>query len=461
MAQRVDLNGLQTAGVATPPLSVRHANAAGIDIGGANHYVAVPVDRVGKSEHVVREFGPHTEDLNAIANWLTDCRIDTVALESTGVYWIALYELLQRRGFDVWLVDAKSVRHVKARKSDVLDCQWLQQLHSFGLLNKAHRPDADICALREMTRLRDITIEERARHIQRMQKALTQMNVQLTNVITDITGETGMNIIRAIVAGERNPDVLAAMRNYRIHASTETIAKSLEGRWSREHLFSLAHELKAYDFAGAQIVSLDAEIEELLAAMKVDDKTPIAHPNKGRRKNTLGFDGRRALMNACGVDLTEVPGIDVASALKIFSEVGANLTRFETAKRFCSWLGLCPGTRISGNKRLSGASKRIPNRVARALKLAALGLSRSHCAMGAYYRRLSLRMGSPKAITAVAHKLARIVYAMLTGQAAYVKEDQAMHDKRYRENAIKSLQRRAKEYGLALMPVAVSGTQMA
>lgn len=282
------------------------------------------------------------------------------------------------------------------------------------------------------------------------------MNVQLTNVITDITGETGMNIIRAIVAGERDRMKLAQLRNYRIHAGTEEIAKALEGRWSREHLFSLAHELKAYDFAGEQVARLDAEIEVLLHAMRTFDKTPTVNGNKGRRKNTLAFDGRRALMNWCGVDLTEVPGIDVGTAMKILSELGSSLTRFATPKHFCSWLGLCPGTRISGNKKLSGASKRIPNRVARALKLAALGLSRSHCAMGAYYRKLALRMGSPKAITAVAHKLARIVYAMLSGQAAYVKEDQAKHEARYRERTIRTLIKRAQEFGLTLTPQAVS-----
>ena len=456
MAQRVGTTKHWADGTPVEPLSIKHPNAAGIDIGGASHYVAVPLDRVGQGAQAVREFGPHTEDLVALADWLEACRIDTVALESTGVYWIALYELLQARGFDVWLVDAKSVRHVKARKSDVLDCQWLQQLHSFGLLSKAHRPDEQVCALREMSRLRDITIDERARHTQRMQKALTQMNVQLTNVIADITGETGLKIIRAIVAGERDRQVLAQMRNYRVHASTEQIAKALEGRWSREHLFSLAHEHKAYDFASAQIAALDAEIEVLLDAMRVFDKRPAANANKGRRKNTLAFDARRALMNWCGVDLTEVPGIDVGTAIKILSELGASLIRFATPKHFCSWLGLCPGTRISGNKRLSGASKRIPNRVARALKLAALGLARSRCPMGAYYRKLALRMGSPKAITAVAHKLARIVYAMLSGQSAYVKEDQSRHEALYRERVIKSLQKRAQELGLTLSPQTVS-----
>jgi transposase len=456
MAQRVNQTRFKRDGTEVEPLSIKHPNAAGIDIGGASHYVAVPPDRAGRGESMVREFGPHTEDLAAIADWLGKCRIDTVALESTGVYWIPLYELLQARGYDVWLVDAKSVRHVKARKSDVLDCRWLQQLHSFGLLCRAHRPDGQVCALREMSRLRDVTIEERARHVQRMQKALTQMNVQLTNVITDITGETGLKIIRAIVDGGRDRMKLAQMKNYRIHASTGEIAKSLEGRWSREHMFSLAHELKAYDFASEQIMRLDAEIQALLGAMSVFDKIPVRNGNKGRRKNTLSFDGRQALMKWCGVDLTGVPGIDVGTALKILSELGSSLIRFATPKHFCSWLGLCPGTRISGNKRLSGASKRIPNRVARALKMAAFGLSRSHCAMGAYYRKLALRMGSPKAITAVAHKLARIIYAMLSGRAEFVKEDQEKHEARYRERAVKALQKRAKELGMTLSPQAVS-----
>ena len=456
MAQRVDQTKYRKDGTEIEPLSIKHPNAAGVDIGGASHYVSVPPDRVGKGECAVREFGPHTEDLVAIADWLCNCRIDTVALESTGVYWIALYELLQARGFDVWLVDAKSVRNVKARKSDVLDCQWLQQLHSFGLLCKAYRPDEEVCALREMSRLRDVTIEERARHTQRMQKALTQMNVQLTNVISDITGETGMKIIRAIVDGERDRMKLAQLRNYRIHASTEEIAKALEGSWIREHLFSLTHELKAYDFDSEQIARLDVEIGILLSAMRIFDKSPVANANKGRCKSKLAFNGRKALMDWCGVDLTAVPGIDEGTALKILSELGSSLIQFETPKHFCSWLGLCPGTKISGNKRLSGATKRIPNRVARALKMAAFGLSRSHCAMGAYYRKLALRMGSPKAITAVAHKLARIVYAMLSGQAEYVKEDQAMHEARYRERAIKSLKKRAQELGLELSPMAVS-----
>lgn len=456
MAQRTNLGQYKSDGSPVEPLSIKHPNAAGIDIGGASHYVAVPADRVAQGELAVREFGPHTEDLMSIAHWLRSCRIETVALESTGVYWIALYEVLQAQGFEVWLVDAKSVRNVRARKSDVLDCQWLQQLHSFGLLIQAHRPDASVCALREMSRLRDITIEERARHVQRMQKALTQMNVQLTNVITDITGETGMNIIRAIVAGERDRQVLARLRNYRVHASVEEIAKALEGNWTREHLYSLTHELKAYDFACEQIARLDAEIDTLLLGMRSFDKTPAPHNNKGRRKNTPAFDARRALLNWCGIDLTEVPGIDVGTALKILCELGSSLHRFKSVKHFCAWLGLCPGTRISGNKRLSGASKRIPNRVARALKLAALGLARSRCAMGAYYRKLALRMGSPKAITAVAHKLARIVYAMLSGQAEYVKEDQAKHEARYRDRAIKSLLKRAQEFGLALTPQTVS-----
>lgn len=430
--------------------TITHPNAAGIDVGSASHYVAIPPER---AEETVREFGCHTVDLQALADWLVSCKVDTVALESTGVYWIPLYEVLEARGLDVWLVNAKSVRHVSGRKSDVLDCQWLQQLHCFGLLERAFRPDAASCALREMVRLREVVLEERTRHVQRMQKALTQMNVQLTNVISDITGATGQAIIRAIVAGERDPHKLAALRNYRIHASVAEIAKSLEGTWKSEHLFCLAHELKTYDFHTGQVREIDEQIEAQLRVFKLNAKAPKANPNKGRRKNAPAFDLRRALLNWSGVDLTAVPGIDVTTAMKVLSELGATLQRFATAKQFCAWLGLCPGTRITGGKRISGATKRLPNRISRALKLAAQGLCRSHCAMGAYYRRMALRMGSPKAITAVAHKLARAIYAMLTRQVEYT-EDQSKYERRYQERAVKSMQRRAAEMGFDLVPKA-------
>lgn len=428
--------------------TIAHPNAAGIDVGSKSHYVAVPPERAPQA---VREFGCHTADLLDMADWLKSCDVDTVALESTGVYWIPLYEVLEASGIEVWLVNAKSVRHVSGRKSDVLDCQWLQQLHTFGLLRRALRPDARVCEIREVVRLREVLLQERARHVQRMQKALTQMNVQLASVLTDIVGETGMAIIRAIVAGERDPQRLAAMRNYRVHASEQEIARSLQGTWKTEHLFCLEHDLSCYDFHSQRLQVVDAQIDTLLRGLAEYDKTPLRNANKGRAKNAANFDLRGALLNWSGVDLTSVPGIDVTTALKILAELGPSLHQFETGKRFCSWLGLCPGTRITGGKRISGQSKQLPNRVSRALKLAAVGLSRTHGAMGAYYRRLVLRMGSGKAITAVAHKLARVIYAMLTGRSEYAEQAQDQQAQRYRDKAIRNMRRRAAELGFDLI----------
>ena len=431
-----------------PQWTITHPNAAGIDVGASSHYVAIPPER---GEETVREFGCHTHDLVALADWLAASGVDTVALESTGVYWIALYEVLETRGMQVWLVNAKSVRSVSGRKSDVLDCQWLQQLHTFGMLNRAHRPDIQVCALREIVRLREQLIEQRAAHVQRMQKALVQMNVQLTNVLSDVAGQTGLAIIRAIDAGERDPEQLAQLRNYRVRASAKEVASSLQGTWKAEHLFSLSHELAMYDFLTQRLGVVDAQIQSMLGALAVCDKRPAANPNKGRAKNAAGFDLRTALLNWSAVDLTAVPGIDVTTALKVLGELGPTLHRFETAKRFCSWLGLCPGTHITGGKVISGRSKRLRNRVSQALKLAVQGLTRSRCAMGAYYRRLALRMNTSKAITAVAHKLARIIYAMLTGKSEYVAQSQSEQEQRYHERAIKSMKRRAAELGFELV----------
>lgn len=431
--------------------TITHPNACGIDVGARSHYVAVPPDR---ADQPVREFGCHTSDLIALADWVQGCGVSTVALESTGVYWIALYEVLESRGLDVWLVNAKSVRHVSGRKSDVLDCQWLQQLHTFGLLRRAFRPEAAVCEVREVVRLREGVLAERARHVQRMQKALTQMNVQLMSVLTDIAGQTGLAIIRAIVAGERDTQRLAELRDYRVRASAEEIASSLQGTWKAEHLFCLSHELASYDFYTERLGVIDAQLEVQLAALAVYDKTPVADANKGRAKNAAKFDLRRALLNWSGVDLTRISGIDVTTALKVLGELGPTLQRFDTAKRFCSWLGLCPGTRITGGKRISGQTKRLPNRVSRALKLAAQGLSRSHTAMGAYYKRLALRMGTAKAITAMAHKLARVIYAMLRGQAEYVEKQQNLQEERYRARALKGIKRRAAEFGFELVATA-------
>lgn len=431
-------------------LTVMHPNAAGIDIGSASHYVAVAPDQ---SAEPVKEFGCFTEDLEAMADWLIACGVDVVAMESTGVYWIAPYEILESRGLTVYLVNARHVRHVSGRKSDVLDCQWLQQLMSFGLLSGAFRPAGEICALRAISRQRDTLLREQARQIQRMQKALTQMNVQLTNVITDIVGKTGQAIIRAIVAGERDPATLAALRNYRIHASAQTIAKSLEGHWREEHLFCLSQALSLFDVYRTLIAATDLKREELIKPMRHHESTLTAHKNKGRGKNAPTFDARTALYQWAGVDLTRIGGIDVSTALKVLVEIGPDVSKFETAKRFASWLGLCPGTKISGGKILSSASKRLPNRVAQALKLAAQGLHRSHCALGAYYRRLAARLGVGKAITATAHKLARLIFAMLTKGGEYVERSQEDYEDQMRTRTVAYLKRKAASMGFSMQPI--------
>ena len=433
-------------------LTVQHPDAAGIDVGGKSHFVAVPPDR---SETPVREFGCYTQDLHEMAAWMMACGVTIAALESTGVYWIPVYEVLEAHGIAVVLVNARNVKHVSGRKSDVLDCQWLQQLMSYGLLSAAFRPPADVCVLRAISRQRDTLLQEQARCVQRMQKSLTLMNIQLANAITDITGQTGLAIIRAIVAGERNPHELAKLRNYRIRSSEAGIAKSLEGTWNEEHLFCLAQALTLFDTHHRLIAEADDKLAALIAPLRQHRVKAAKGKAKRGGKNAPGFDVREALREWAGVDLTQIGGIDVSTALKVLVELGPDLSKFNSAKQFCSWLGLCPGTRISGGKRLSGASKRIPNRVARALKLASQGLHHSQCALGAYYRRIAARLGKGKAITATAHKLARLIYAMLTQGSEYVEQSQAQYEAKFQERTLKYLQQKAKTMGFNLVPQAV------
>lgn len=431
-------------------LKVMYPNAAGIDIGSGSHYVAVPAH---STDEPVREFGVCTSDLIELADWLKQCGVDQVAMESTGVYWIPVYELLESKGFKVLLVNARHVKSVSGRKSDVIDCQWLQQLMSYGLLSGAYRPEEQICALRAISRQRDTLIREQARQVQRMQKALTQMNVQLMSVLSDIAGTTGLRIIRAIVAGERDPKVLAGHRNYRVRASEESIARSLQGNWREEHVFCLSQSLQLYDSYQHLIEQVDERLEQMLALMRQNQSSLPEQKNKGRGKRAPKFDARTALYRWAGVDLTRIDGIDVSTALKILVEIGPNLSKFKSIKHFASWLGLCPGTRITGGKKLSGSTKHIRNHLAQALKLAAQGLSRSHSALGAYYRRMAARLGAGKAITATAHKLARLVYAMLTKGEAYVERTEAHYQAQYRERTVRNLQRRAAALGLRLEPV--------
>jgi transposase len=430
-------------------LQVLFPNAAGVDIGSASHYAAVPV---GSCEQSVREFDSCTAGLIAMADWFTQCHVDTVAMESTGVYWIALYELLEARGFTVHLVNARHVKNVSGRKSDVIDCRWLQQLMSFGLLAGAYRPGEAVCALRAVSRQRDALIKDQATQVQRMQKSLTEMNIQLTNVIADIVGTTGQAILRAIVAGERDTHKLAKLRNYRVKSSEQEIADSLQGNWREEHLFCLAQSLSLFDAYTALIYKTDTQLQSMLARLqRIEGELPKAK-NKGRGKHAPAFDTRQALYLWSGVDLTRIGGIDVGTALKILVEIGWDLSKFKKAKHFANWLGLCPGTRITGGKKISGASKRIPNRVAQALKLAAQGLHRSQCALGAYYRRMAARLGAGKAITATAHKLARLVYAMLTKGTDYVERSEDHYEQQHRDRTVRYLQRKAASLGLRLEP---------
>lgn len=431
-------------------VELAHPNAAGIDIGSASHYVAVPADR---DDEPVREFRSFTDDMQRLADWLAACGVDTVAMESTGVYWIPLFELLESRGFTVFLVNARHVKNVSGRKSDVLDCQWLQQLMSFGLLSGAFRPKDEICALRAVSRQRDMLLSYQARHVQHMQKALTQMNVQLANVISDIVGETGQRIVRAIIDGERDGGKLAKMKNVRIRACEADIAKSLRGNWRDEHLFALKQAMALFDAYGERLAECDRQLETMLAALQRDDVgTPGKAKRRSRAKNAPKFDVRTHLFGMCGVDLTRIDGIDTTSALKVISEIGPDLSRFASAKHFASWLGLCPGTKISGGKLLSGKSKRTANRAAQALKLAAAALRSSHSALGAYFRRMCARLDRAKAITATAHKLARLIYTMLTKGTEYTDQGQDYYEERYRQRVMHHLTKRAKQLGFQLTP---------
>jgi transposase len=426
-------------------------NAAGIDVGGSSHWVAVPRQAC---DEPVREFGAMTSDLNAMADWLLACGVDTVALESTGVYWIPVFEVLEQRGLKVWLVDARQMKYVPGRKSDVQDCQWLQKLMSLGLLRAAFRPDGEVCVVRAVARQRDVLLADQASWVQRMQKALVQMNIQLTEVLSDVMGTTGQAIIRAIVAGEREPKVLARHRHSRVKASAEEITKALTGNWREEHLFVLGQALAMYDDIAKHLAACDAKLQALLSQLG-QAKIELGRVPRSGSKTRAEFDARQTLANWAGVDLTRINGLGLAAVLKILSEIGPDMSRFASVKHFCSWLGLCPGTKISGGKVLSAKTKRSTNRVRQALKMAAMSLSHSDSALGAFYRRLCSRMDKPSANTATAHKLARMVYFMLTRGEAFVDQGQQRYEEQQRERSIAALKRRATALGFQINPTPV------
>lgn len=424
-------------------------NAAGIDIGASSHWVAVPAHL---AEESVREFGTMTDDLQALADWLLACGVEIVALESTGVYWIPVFELLEQRGFKVWLVDARQMKYVPGRKSDVQDCQWLQRLMSYGLLCAAWRPGGEVCEIRAIARLRETLLAEQARWVQRMQKALVQMNIQLTEVLTDVMGMTGQAILRDIVAGERDPELLARHRHTRVKASRDEVVRALTGNWRDEHLFVLKQALGMYDDIGRRLAACDAELQTLLR-QRAQARIDVGRVPKTGSKQSAAFNLRQQLADWAGVDLTRINGLEVTSVMKILSEIGTDLSRFANVKHFCSWLGLCPGTKISGGKVLSARTKRSANRVRQALKMAAMTLSRSDSALGAFYRRLCGRMDKPRANTATAHKLARMVYFMLTRGETFVDQGQQRYEEQQRQRSIAALKRRAATLGFEINPI--------
>ena len=434
-------------------LSLLNPNAAGIDVGASSHYVAVPADR---AEQSVREFEAFTTDLYRLADWLAECGVETVVMESTGVYWIPLFGVLEERGFTVMLVDPRRIKNVPGRKTDVLDCQWLQQLHTYGLLSGAFRPEAEIRRLRSYLRQRAMLVQYASHHIQHMQKALTQMNVKLQHVISDITGKTGMDIMQAIVDGERDPRRLARLRDHRIRADEATIAKSLRGHWREEHIFELTQALELYQVYQGKIAECDREIEAQLERFedRSDGEPPAANGKKRNQKNAPRFDAQSHLYRMTGVDLTRIDGVDAHTALKVISEIGTDMTRWQSAKHFASWLGLSPHNRITGGKVISSRTKPSANRAAAALRLAANALHRSDSALGAFLRRKKAQLGAPKAITATAHKLARTIYSMLRYGQEYVDAGAEYYESQYRQRALRAAKRRAAQLGYDLVPIA-------
>ena len=431
-----------------------NTNAAGIDIGAQSHFVAVPQGRDPQGRDV-RRFGTFTTDLYALADWLKQCGIETVAMESTGIYWITLFEILEQRGFEVRLVNPRSIKHAPGRKSDVLDCQWIQQLHAYGLLTSAFRPKQDIRVLRAYHRQRTMLVNHAASHIQHMQKALEQMNLKLTNVISDITGVTGMKIIRSILAGERDPQKLAGHRHARCKKSAQEIQKSLHGNWRDEHLFALQQAVELYDFYQSQIESCDQKIQAQLCRFEDRSGThELPPPPSGKRHRgtkKLSFEAREHLYRMAGVDLTQVVGLDTPTVLTLLSEVGLDMSRWPTAKHFASWLGLCPGSKISGAKSYSSKSKPSANRAAHAFRMAAYSLHRSPSAIGAFLRRKKAQLGAPKAITATAHKIARIFYTMMKTRTEYKDLGADYYQHRYKERMLRNLKRKAKAFGLTIV----------
>jgi len=441
-----------------------NVHAAGVDIGAREHWACVPS---GSSDRPVRKFGTFTADLEAMAQWFEECGVTSVAMEATGVYWIPLFQILERRGLQVVLVNARQTKNVAGRKTDVQDCQWIQRLHTYGLLQGSFRPEDPYCVLRTYLRYRDELVSARTSQCQHMQKALQQMNLQLTQVLSDITGVSGLAIIGAILDGERDPVKLAGLVDRRVRASTTAIQQALKGDFRQEHLFVLRQAYALYLTYEGKISECDEQIirETVALPAKVDGRLKPLPPRKPGRKPSddrlNGQDMRPRLYEKFGVDLTAIEGIGIQTCLVLLTEVGPDVSRFKSEKHFCSWLGLCPDNRISGGKVLRSQTRRVLNRVADALRIAASSLERSQTALGGFYRRMKARLGAAEAVTAMAHKLARIIFRLIKHGEAYVRQGLEDYEKKFQVRKLNALQKTANAMGFELvskqpLPQAVS-----
>jgi transposase len=457
----------QTDRVTDSLVKALNPHAAGIDLGASSHWVAVPEGAVpegpapqrarrgGGLPARVRRFGTCTADLRNLSDWLKQAGVDTVAMEATGVYWVALYDLLEAEGFRVLLVDPHQVRNAPGRpKTDVKDCMWIQRLHSLGLLTAAFRPEEPIRVLRCYQRQRQSLVEDQGRHILRLQKALEQMNLKLTETVKDVAGVTGLAIIKAIVAGVRDPEELARLRQPGCKRPEAEFVRALEGTWQAEHLFALRQALTLFEFYQQQLAEVDEKLAEQLRALARPEKPrPLPPPTKPRRRrrNDLHFEARELLYGMAAVDLTAIEGIDVQTALVVLSEIGTDMGRWRSERAFGAWLGLAPNPRKTGGKLKSARTRPGVSRAAQALRVAAQSLHRSKSALGAFYRRIASRRGAAKAITAAAYKLARIIYAMLKHGQEYVQKGLQQYEAEYRERLVRNLKKKAAELGLELM----------
>ena len=450
-----------------PGLTIVHSNAGGIDVGNESHFVAVPADR---DANPVQEFGCWTADLKRMAEWLKACRIDTVAVQATGVYSIPLYDILTGHGIRVVLVNAQHTKNVPGRKSDVQECQWLMKLHTYGLLRDSFRLEEKMESVRTIWRLRDRHVKDASREVQHMQKALTKMNIQLANVISDITGVSGQAIITAILKGERDPWKLADLIHEMVKASREEVARSLEGNWRADLLFELQQAVDSYDFAHLQMRECDRQLESFLASLPTrtlerpiqpgdapaatTQKAKKARKPKKARRNEPSLDLAAELKRICGVDLTSIDGIDVITAQTIISEIGTDMSGFKTEDHFASWLGLTPARDVTGGKVIGSGKRKVQNRVAMALRMAATTLLNSKSYLGGRYRHLRKQLPShAAAIKAMARYLAVLVHRMLTHGQAWVDRGAAKFEQRRTELELASLNSKALAKGFKLVPI--------